>query len=98
MLLHLKGKAGFMVEESIVRRIRPTEPQSLMTGMERHANVAGAFEIVNASKVRGRRFLIVDDVLTTGNTVSEVARVLKNGGAQFVAVLTVARASANHPS
>ncbi|HOE11684.1 MAG TPA: ComF family protein [bacterium] len=98
MLLHLKEKAGFTVEESIVRRIRPTEPQSQMTGMERHTNVAGAFEIVDASKVRGRRFLIVDDVLTTGNTVSEVAQVLKNSGAQFVSVLTVARATANHPS
>ncbi|HPA44790.1 MAG TPA: ComF family protein [bacterium] len=98
MLLHLQKEAGFEMEENIVRRVRPTEPQSQMTGIDRHANVAGAFEIVDTSKVQGHRFLVVDDVLTTGNTVSEVARVLKDSGAQFVAVLTVARATANHPS
>jgi ComF family protein len=75
-----------------LRRIRCTEPQVNLSARERHENVKGAFSVQNSDPVNGRRVLLVDDVLTTGSTVEECARVLKAVGAAEVTVVTVARA------
>jgi ComF family protein len=91
MLRHLQKEAGLPLGETIARRVRATVPQSTLPGPERYANVAGAFEVNDDSLVRDRRILVVDDMLTTGNTVLEISRVLKKHGARFVAVLTVCR-------
>ena len=60
---------------------------------EREDNVRAAFGVPPASDiaVRGRRVLVVDDVYTTGATVSAVARALRKSGAKAVDVLTFAR-------
>ncbi|HVA14435.1 MAG TPA: phosphoribosyltransferase family protein, partial [Stellaceae bacterium] len=57
----------------------------------RRRNVAGAFAVRRPDKLRGRRVVLIDDVLTTGATVEECARVLKRAGAARVDVLTLAR-------
>jgi ComF family protein len=75
-----------------LRRTRWTEPQVNLSAGDRRANVRGAFSIRNPDLVRGRRVLLVDDVLTTGSTVEECALVLKSAGAVEVIVVTVARA------
>jgi predicted amidophosphoribosyltransferase len=62
-----------------------------LTARERVANVRGAFTVARPSTVQGRAVLLVDDVMTTGATVSECARMLKAAGATRVCVLTVAR-------
>lgn len=77
-----------------LRRIRWTEPQVNLSSGDRRANVKGAFCLQNPELVRGRRVLLVDDVVTTGSTVEECAVMLKNAGADDVAVITVARALA----
>ena len=58
----------------------------------RRANVLGAYEIVDPELIRGRRVLLLDDVITTGSTVSECARVLRTFGAEDVVCATLARA------
>jgi predicted amidophosphoribosyltransferase len=58
----------------------------------RARNVRGAFVLRPGRSVKGKRLVIVDDVLTTGATVDECARVLRREGAAFVGVLTLARA------
>jgi predicted amidophosphoribosyltransferase len=55
-------------------------------------NVRGAFALRPGREVRGKRLVLVDDVLTTGATVEECARVLRRAGAASVGVLTLARA------
>ncbi len=55
-------------------------------------NVRGAFALRRGRSVKGKRIVLVDDVLTTGATVEECARVLRRAGAEFVGVLTLARA------
>jgi ComF family protein len=70
-------------------RLRDTPAQSDLTAAERRANVRHAFGA--SSAVRGAHVVIVDDVLTTGATVAECARVLRAAGAGAVGVLTVAR-------
>lgn len=74
-----------------VRRVRDTGTQTHLTASQRMANVKGVFEVVRSQAIRGQRLLLVDDVMTTGATVNECARVLKKAGAASVHVITVAR-------
>ncbi len=60
-------------------------------GHQRRENIRGAFVVAKPDEVRGREILLVDDVFTTGTTVSECARVLRRAGASKVYVATVAR-------
>jgi ComF family protein len=66
-------------------------PQRQMGKAERRLNVKNQFSVRNAANVRGKALLLVDDVVTTGHTASECARVLKEAGARSVAVLALAR-------
>lgn len=66
---------------------------------QRRANVLGAFGVVPGKEalVRSRRVLVVDDVLTTGSTLSECARVLREAGAREVYGAVFARTFAKRP-
>jgi len=75
----------------LVRR-RRTPMQGHLGPAARERNVRGAFAMRGRRSVTGKRVVIVDDVLTTGATVAECARVLKRAGATSVGVLTLARA------
>jgi len=80
------------VDYASLKRSRWTEPQTGLTRRQRAANVKGAFGLKTPEKVRGKGILLLDDVLTTGETVNQCVRVLKrDGGAKEVVVLTVAR-------
>ena len=82
---------GVPVEARALRRRRVTLPQTDLDASSRRANVRGAFAVSRPGAVDGRHVLLVDDVFTTGATVSECARVLLDAGATAVGVLTVAR-------
>lgn len=75
----------------VLRRIRYTPPQTSLAKAERQHNVRGAFELKDQSAVRGRSILLMDDVVTTGSTLNECARILKKCGAQRVFGLSLAR-------
>ena len=76
---------------SVLERVRPTESQTGLTRHQRRENIRGAFRAREAEAVTGGTVLLVDDVFTTGTTVSECARVLRKAGAARVWVATVAR-------
>lgn len=73
-----------------VRRIRETAPQAGLPHRERSSNVKKAFA-AEAAFAAGKRILLVDDVMTTGGTLDECAKVVKKAGAADVFALVVAR-------
>jgi ComF family protein len=75
----------------LVRR-RRTPAQGHLGSAARERNVRGAFAMRTGRSVAGKRVVIVDDVMTTGATVEECARVLRRAGAASIGVLTLARA------
>jgi len=85
----LGERLGVRVRARWLVRLRATAAQSDLTAAERRANVANAFLATPA--VSGRHVAVVDDVITTGATVSECARALRAAGARRVGVLAVAR-------
>ncbi len=94
------GKQGFMpprLETSALRRIRLAVPQAGLSVAGRKQNVSAAFEIARGQRIRERRVLLIDDVMTTGETASACAQALKGAGAREVCVLTVARATPEFP-
>ncbi len=79
-----------IASNTLVRR-RPTQSQVGLTREQRMENMRGAFRVVDPERVRGRKVIVVDDVMTTGTTLSECARTLKRAGASQVWAATVAR-------
>ena len=76
-----------------LRKSRHTDAQSGLEGeAERRANVLGAYIAVDPELVTGRRVLLIDDVVTTGATFSECARVLRTMGAKDVVCAALSRA------
>ena len=74
-----------------LERIRPTRVQSRLKSADlRRKNVLGAFAATDGDHVRGQRVLLIDDVVTTGGTVTECARVLRGAGAETVDVFATA--------
>jgi ComF family protein len=88
--IHAAG--GPPVAPDWLLRRRRTPSQGRMGPLARARNVRGAFALRPGRTVRGKRVVIIDDVLTTGATVEECARILRREGAAFVGVLTLARA------
>ena len=77
-----------------LRKIRHTKPQSTMgNAAHRRANILGAFTVIDPALVRKQRILLLDDILTTGATASECARMLLTAGAKEVKLATLAVAS-----
>lgn len=75
-----------------LQRVRDTPAQSGLTAVARRRNVRGAFALRAGFSVENARLLLVDDVLTTGATLSEIAKLLKRAGAAEVMVAALARA------
>jgi ComF family protein len=76
----------------VLTRKQWTEPQTRLNREERLNNVKNAFQVISPGAIKGVRILLVDDVYTTGTTLSECARELKRSGAAEVTALTVTRA------
>lgn len=87
----LSRRAGIPVWR-VVCRDRHTRPQMGLNRRQRLRNVSSAFSLAGrAARIKGSRLLVVDDILTTGATVEEVAGVLRLAGARWVGALVVAR-------
>ncbi|MCZ6607667.1 MAG: phosphoribosyltransferase family protein, partial [Alphaproteobacteria bacterium] len=94
LLGHAVGRcAGIPVVPDALVRHRRTPSQGRLSPSARHRNLRGAFAVPRSrmAAIKGRRVLLVDDVLTTGATASACTRTLLRAGARAVDVLTLAR-------
>ena len=79
---------GIPVNGKILRRIKSTNPQKKLGSRERKKNLKNAFSVAgNLEYVK--RVLLIDDIYTTGNTIDEAARKLKQAGVERVYFLTI---------
>ena len=96
LLAEAVGAELGMTPVCTVKKIRHNRPQSGITGQaKRRANVLGAYRITDPQAVQGKRVLLLDDIITTGATAGECARVLLTAGAKEVHCGLVA-AARNH--
>lgn len=78
------------IDQNILFRKRKTKAQVGMGRKERIANIKGVFEVRDHSKIKGKNVLLIDDVLTTGATANECAKILRRNGANYIDLLTLA--------
>jgi ComF family protein len=92
-LAHHLGKELSLPVVRILKKPHHTDPQShLAEAAERRANALGAYALYPNAQISGRKLLLVDDVVTSGSTLSECARLLRQSGAQRVWCATLAQA------
>jgi ComF family protein len=81
---------GLSVLKNVLKRKKNTKDQTDFSREQREENVRGAFVVAEPEMINGKKIILVDDVITTGATLSECARMLKQAGAQKVLGMTIA--------
>ena len=90
------GKELGIPVTQVLKKIRHTKPQSGLQGAAlRRANIVGAYKVLQPQELVGKRILLIDDVVTTGSTISECAKVLLIAGAKEIHFAAVAASSQN---
>lgn len=79
------------IENNVLYKYKNTNPQSLLNKNERIQNAKNAYQIKNEQIIKNKNIIIFDDIYTTGSTVNECARVLKQAGAEKIGILTIAK-------
>ncbi len=77
--------------DRILTKIRDNKMQSSLDKEDREKNVRDVYSVTKTEKIKGKKILLIDDIFTTGNTVNECSRVLKNAGATEVGIFTIAK-------
>jgi ComF family protein len=91
LLCHLIGKEfAIPVNASSLVRMKNTRPQAFLDEKERWTNVQGAFKIRKPLELKNKSILLVDDLMTTGATACEAAKMCRKAGAIKVSILTLA--------
>lgn len=91
MAYEVGRKLGVKVLKDAIYKIKDNEKQSLMSASMRFKNVRGIFKIKSKYEylIKNKRILFIDDILTTGATLDECARMLKKSGAKYVCAATI---------
>lgn len=92
----LSSKTKIPIKNTFVKRAKNTVSQTTLNFEERKENLSRAFILRARGKVKYKKIIIVDDVITTGATVSEIAKILKQNGAEKVFALSVATPPFSH--
>lgn len=87
----LSRRLHLPMKNHVLKKIRWTPPQSRLTPTQRRTNLRNAFAATRAQSLAGATVLLVDDVMTTGTTAHEAAKVLRKAGAKHVLLAVIAR-------
>jgi len=91
LAMELGRLTGLKTDVSSLIKFKSTKPQVSFSGAARVKNVKGVFKVKYPHKVAGKHVVLIDDVMTTGSTLRECAKVLLAAGAASVDTLTIAR-------
>ncbi len=86
-----KKNNNLKYENDILLKIINNKVQSTLSKKERKINVKNAYKVLEKQKLINKNVIIFDDIYTTGNTVNECARILKENGANKIGILTIAK-------
>lgn len=92
----ISARTGIPVCNAL-EKVKKTKEQKTLSLREREENLRGSFSVIDTAAVRGKTVLLIDDVMTTGATVNEVAIRLKKAGAAEVYVAVIAAVEYNKP-
>jgi len=84
-------RRSIVLERDVLYKKKDTKHQANLSQDMRAVNLQGVFAVRNAEKIAGKRILLIDDVFTTGSTLNEAAKALKEAGASTVCAYTLAR-------
>lgn len=87
----LGKRLGISYSGNALKKIKNTPLQSRLKRQERIKNLHSSFSLKDNSLVRNKNIMLVDDLFTTGSTANECSRLLKNSGAKYIEVVTLAR-------
>jgi ComF family protein len=87
----LSEKLKIPVIADCLIKIKENLPQMELSLKERQENIKGAFEVMKKEQIIGKKIMLIDDVYTTGSTMEEASRILKESGAKEVCGVVVAR-------
>lgn len=80
---------GLAINKSCIKKVLETENQANLNFKDRQTNLVGAFKVIDKNAVKNKNVLLIDDIFTTGATVSEISFALKKAGAKRVDVITL---------
>ncbi|MCC7469997.1 MAG: ComF family protein [Bacteroidetes bacterium] len=81
----------FIIREDLLEKIKDGPPQnSIKNRRRRFENIRNSFRIKNENEIRGKSFIVIDDITTTGATISEIKKILNRAGAKNVFGFTIA--------
>ncbi|MDO5557813.1 MAG: ComF family protein [Clostridia bacterium] len=80
------------LEKNILVRLKNLKQQSKLSRVDRQKNIKNVYTIKNIDKIKDKNIIIFDDIYTTGSTVNECSRILKQNGAKSIGVCTIMRA------
>lgn len=84
-------KCAILYEEDLIKKVKDTKTQSTLNKKERVNNIKDAYQITDKSKVYRKKIILFDDIYTSGATVNEISKKLKQAGAREVLVLVIAK-------
>lgn len=86
-----KNNHNLRLEKNVLIRKLSTKPQSSLTKKERKENIQNAFDIINEKRIENKNIILFDDIYTTGSTVNECSKILKQKGVKKIMILTIAK-------
>jgi ComF family protein len=86
----ISERLNIPVAKRVAKRVKYTESQTTFSKGERQQNISGAFRVAASGKINGKKIILVDDVVTTGATTRELAKLLSTQGASAITLVSAA--------
>ncbi len=78
-------------EKNVLIKLKDNKTQSTLGKKQRQENVKNVYEVKNEGIIKNKNIIIFDDIFTTGSTVNECSKILKQNGAKYIGIITIAK-------